>query len=59
MGHLAHNDPISVPTCGIPAQIEALAEALLDLQGQDDWPHGSLRSPEFRTARTDFRRQSF
>jgi hypothetical protein len=44
---------------GIPAQIEALAEALLDLQGQDDWPHGSLRSPEFRTARTDFRRQSF
>jgi hypothetical protein len=36
MGHLAHNDPISVPTCGITAQIEALAEALLDLQGEDD-----------------------
>jgi len=36
MGHLAHNDLISVPTRGITAQIEALAEALLDFQGPDD-----------------------
>jgi hypothetical protein len=36
MGHLAHNDPISVPTRSITAQIDALAEALLDFQGPDD-----------------------
>ena len=38
MGHLAHNDPISVPTGGNSWACRTT------------WPAGSWRSPEFRTA---------
>ncbi|MCF8140293.1 MAG: DUF4351 domain-containing protein [Cyanobium usitatum Tobar12.5m-G36] len=41
------------------ARLEALAEALLDFQGQHEIVECSLHSPELRITCTDFRRQIF